>query len=101
MNDVQLIGGEFLDPASLPKNKRYLYHYFSTEPQKQFVRYYLAFHRVDFFVAHTGYSASQSWLKKLASRLDRLEANLAAARVAGDFELVAQIESGKYPLPGI
>jgi hypothetical protein len=98
MNDELLISGKFLEEDVLPKNRRWLYRYFDTDVQKQFVRYYLTFGRVDRFTDHTGHHISDRWTRKLVERVKRLESAHVQARADTDIEKVAQLESGQYPL---
>jgi hypothetical protein len=94
MRDLDLISGNFLE-GDVPKAQRYLTKYFKTIPQKAFVKYYLAFRSCERFTEHTGHVASIRWLRELADRLEKLEREWQAARLIGDFERLAVIESGK------
>lgn len=93
--DLALIGGEFLHKL-LPKNKQYLWQYFRTDIERQFVAYYLLFGSHIHFVDHTGFYCTERWLKKLRRRLARIESAYQAAQAAGDFEKVAEIQMGEY-----
>jgi hypothetical protein len=93
--DLVLLGGEFLNKL-LPKNKQYLYHYFRTDLERQFVTYYLLFKSHTHFVSHTGYECTYRWRKKLRRRLKRIEKAHDDAVATGDFEKVAIIQMGDF-----
>ena len=95
--EAAFIGGKFLED-SLEKNQRYLYKYFSTKVQKQFVRYYLVFRNIDHFTDHTGMRCKKQWLDKLVERFETLESTRKKAQDSGDFELLGQIDAGDFPL---
>jgi hypothetical protein len=87
--------GEFFT-YDLPSEKAYLYRYFTSDVQRQFVRYYLLFGEFDHFVDHTGHYCSRRWLERLCVRLKKLEEAKQAAKKAFDLSLLAQIEAGEY-----
>ena len=93
--DLDLISGEFMD-CLLPKNKQYLFHYFTTEVQQAFVRYYITFGEYRNFVQHSGILCRRRWIFQMLRRYRQLEALLQNSRKNMDFKMVAQIESGKY-----
>lgn len=97
MKDLQLISGVFFD-LDIPKSKQYLFKYFHTEIQQQFVRYYLVFGGIEHFVAHTGLFCKPLWLKLLLTKLILLEQRLKEAKDSMDFTTVALIESGKFKM---
>lgn len=95
--EAEFIGGKFFED-NLEKNQRYLYRYFSTPIQKQFVRYYLMFRRVDTFVDHTGFQCTKRWLENLGARIEKLEVIRKQAQSEANIELLAQIDAGDYKL---
>lgn len=95
--DLELIAGSFFD-LDLPKSRRYLFKYFDTDIQQQFVRYYHVFGSIEYFVSHTGIYCQQRWLRQLVVRFNKLETTLKKSRQEMDFATVAEIESGKYKL---
>jgi hypothetical protein len=95
--DLEFIAGDFFE-VEIPKSKQYLWKYFTTDIQRQFVRYYLTFGSTERFVAHTGCFCRKRWLQLLVAKFKRLEATLKQAKESFDFETVAAIESGKYEL---
>lgn len=95
--ELEFISGRIFD-LELPKNKQYLWKYFKTTLQKQFVKYYLTYRTYKKFTEHTGYYCSNRWIRRLIKNLDRLEQLHAEAKEAalqGDFEKLATVESGK------
>lgn len=93
--DLLLVGGEFLD-GLLPKERQWLWKYFDTDIERQFVAYYETFGSYTHFTAHTGFYCTKRWLKKLKQRYNVLNAAHQQARTLGDFELTAEIEMGEY-----
>lgn len=96
--DSKLVSGTFAE-GYLPKDKRFLGRYLTTRAQRAFLCYYLAFRQYEHFTDHTGHSVTMRWGKELATRIEKLEFGLSQARSSGDFELVAQIETGKWEIP--
>ena len=92
--DLELISGNFFD-LDLPKSKRYLFKYFKTDIQRQFVRYYHIFGSKKHFVNHTGWHCKKRWLELLVVRFNFLEKTLKKAREEMDFNMITLIESGK------
>jgi len=95
--DLELISGDFLE-LDLPKSKRYLYKYFTTAIQRQFVQYYYVFGSIEHFAAHTGLRSKKRWLQILVVRYNKLESTLKKAREEMDFDVITLIESGKYDI---
>lgn len=93
--DLELISGNFFD-CEIPKSKKYLFKYFRTNIQRQFVRYYYVFNSIKYFANHTGLHCKKRWLQLLIVRHNYLESLLKKARKEMDFETVTLIESGKY-----
>ena len=93
--DFLFISGDFFDQP-VHREKEYLFRYFNTRIQRQFVRYYLAFRSIRNFTDHTGIRVLPLWLRKLRKKLQSLEAAHAKAKAAFDTETVAKIERGEY-----
>ena len=93
--ELAFISGQFFDYV-LPKDKMYLYKYFTSDSDRQFVRYFLLFKEVSNFVDRTGFYISKPWLRRLKSKFTALENAYEVARKTGDFELIGQIELGNY-----
>lgn len=93
--ETAFIGGLFIN-CDIPKEKQYLLKYFTSDIQRQFIRYMLQFGNAVRFVDHTGYYCSERWLKMLKARMRKLETIYDQAKKDFDFETVAEIEMGKY-----
>ena len=96
-NDLKLISGEFFD-LDLPKEKQYLFKYFPTEIQKQFLRYYYVFGEIDGFMDHTGWFCTKRWLRELTARYNKLVSVFDTAKQNADFTTIAEIQSGKFKI---
>jgi hypothetical protein len=94
-SDLDFISGDFFD-IEMPRSKKYLFKYFRTNIQKQFVRYYHVFNSARRFPEHTGWHCEKRWLQLLVVRLNLLERTLKKARAEMDFNTVTLIESGKF-----
>lgn len=80
----------------VPKDKRYLLHYFSTPVQEAFLRYYLIFGNYDCFVEHTGHYCQVRWLKLLEEKYHHFESLRAKARAEMDLTLLSRLEHGQF-----
>lgn len=80
----------------IPKNKKYLLKYFSTDLQEAFLKYLLVFGDYDNFVEHTGLACQLRWMKTLKDKFDNLEAAHAQAKKDMDMTKLAEIERGKF-----
>lgn len=96
-NDLNLISGDFLE-LDLPKEKQYLFKYFDTDIQVQFVRYYYVFGNVDRFVEHTGFFCVKRYLRELIEKYNKLVEIYDKAKESADLEIVAQIQMGKFKI---
>jgi len=100
LRDLELISGRFFD-YELPKEKRYLLHYFKTDLQRAFLRYYLIFGNWKCFKDHTGLSCSPRLLDRFERRYYRItEAHRQAKGVLTEeaMETLHLIETGQYRL---
>lgn len=98
MHDLEFISGSFLD-LEIPKEKRYLLKYFTTDLQIAFLRYYLVFGMIENFVDHTGYYCHERVVYKLKDKYHRIvEAHDAAKSnfTEEGLEKLQDIESGNY-----
>jgi hypothetical protein len=94
-DELNFISGKYFY-CNLPKEKLYLYKYFRTDVQRQFLRYYITFGNTRLFRKHTGYKTTERWLRMLKNKLIFLEEEREEARREFDLEKVAEIESGEY-----
>lgn len=92
---MKFLSGRYFD-SDLPKEKRYLLHYFDTELQAAFLRYYFEFGDLDNFTDHTGNLVTKKWLDKLYAKLEILEKARSEAKRDMDLTRLAEIESGKF-----
>ena len=97
VNDLKLISGEFFD-FDLPKEKQYLFKYFPTEIQQQFLRYYYIFGDTEQFMDHTGWFCTKRWLNKLVAKYNKIVAAHDAAKEKADFTTLAEIQNGKFKI---
>lgn len=93
--DLWFISGDFFD-HQLPREKEYLFRYFDTKLQRQFVRYTLLFGSARNFTSHTGLRVQPIWLRKLRRKLGRLVEAHSVAKKGFDTETLAKIEQGKF-----
>ena len=93
--DLHLIAGNFFN-LELPKDQQYLFKYFKTDIQKQFVCYYMTFQSIDNFTEHTGYVATRRWLRNLRGKLRKILESHKEAKEEMNFSTLTKIESGKY-----
>lgn len=96
MNDLKLIGKSFED-YELPVEKKYLLHYFKTDIENMFLKYYCCFENVnvEYFINHTGFFCKSGWLNILKKRFETIEKFHKKAKLDFDFDLLEKIELGK------
>ena len=97
MNDLKLLSGTFFD-LELPKERLYLFKYFDTEIQLQFLRYYYTFGSCERFMEHKGLFCTKRWLRDLKNKYDKLILVYDEAKKNMDFTLLAEIQSGKFKI---
>lgn len=95
MRDYDFLSGDFFE-IDIPKDKQYLLKYFKTERHVAFLRYYFVFGDWSCFKAHTGYHASNRFLRIQETRLHSLMNAYKQAKKSLNFDLLWLIESGKY-----
>ncbi len=96
-DDLNFLSKKFIY-TPIPKDKNYLFKYFKTDIQKQFLKYYFIFGTYKNFMDHTGYFCQTRWLIALCSKLEALEAARILAKKNFDFEMLVKIESGQMIL---
>jgi hypothetical protein len=72
--------------------------YFKSGACADFLKYFSVFRTISHFSEHVGRPCSLRWANRMKSRFVRLEAARAKARADLDFELLADIETGKFKL---
>lgn len=95
--DLEFISGDYFEIA-IPKDKAYLNRYFTTDIQRQFLRYMLVFGHPRHFCEHTGYVCARRNLQILHRRMKELESAHLRAKEAMDFDVLECIEKGMYKL---
>jgi hypothetical protein len=71
MKDAVFLAGLFFE-YEIPKDRLFLFKYFRTPLEQQFVKYYLCFGEIENFVDHTGYFCQKRWVRLLKKRMDKL-----------------------------
>jgi hypothetical protein len=94
MTDLQFLSGEFLD-YEVPKDKRWLFKYFKTTIQKQFLAFYIEFEDIYMFKQYTGIVVSKRALERLVIKYDILIKLKDQSKSEFELEKLWKIESGK------
>lgn len=88
-----------IEEFELPNEKRYLLKYFRSSIERQFLKYFFLFgENFDQFTNYTGVRCQQRWCKILIKRIKELEEIKKKSKKEFDFEKLAEVETGKYPL---
>jgi hypothetical protein len=95
MKESQFLAGNFFD-FEISKERSFLFKYFRSPLEKQFVRYYLCFGETEYFTEHTGHFCQKRWLKILKQRFDKIIAFHNQCRENMELELLEKIEKGRY-----
>jgi len=95
MKESQFLAGNFFD-FEISKERNFLFKYFRSPLERQFVRYYLCFGEIEYFTEHTGHFCQKRWLKILKQRFDKIIAFHNQCRENMELELLEKIEKGKY-----
>lgn len=95
MKESQFLAGNFFD-FEISKERNFLFKYFRSPLEKQFVRYYLCFGEIEYFTEHTGHFCQKRWLKILKQRFDKIIAFHNQCRENMELELLEKIEKGRY-----
>jgi hypothetical protein len=88
---------DFLD-APVPAPQHWMTRYFKSGLNYEFLRYFLLFRCDVHFSEHVGKPCSKRWTKRMKSKLLKLESAYLKARSDMDFDLLADIEMGKFKL---
>jgi hypothetical protein len=97
MKESQFLAGKFFD-FEISKERNFLFKYFRSPLEMQFVRYYLCFGEIEYFTEHTGHFCQKRWLKILKQRFDKIIAFHNQCRENMELELLEKIEKGRYKL---
>lgn len=92
--DLAFMSEQFVS-YELPKEKKYLLKYFTSDIQIAFLKYYFAFDDIVHFTDHTGHYCQLRWLRLLLKKLRKIEAAHRKAKDEIDLETLVKIEAGK------
>ena len=92
-SELDFISGKFFD-IEMPRDWKYLNHYFLQKVQRQFLRYYYVFGNVSHFADHTGHVVTKRWLRLLELRFKDITSKHKQAKESFNLEKLAEIESG-------
>lgn len=95
MKETQFLAGVFFD-FEVPKEKNFIFKYFRSPLEQQFVRYYLCFGEIEFFTEHTGHFCQKRWLKILKNRFDEINSLHDKYKADMELELLGKLEKGEY-----
>jgi len=98
--DFLFIAGDF-ESFQIPKEKKYLLKYFTTNIQISFLRYVFLFGNFKNFVDHTGIYCQERYLKIMWNALQKLQEAHAKAKKDMDFEFLVKIENGKFSISSL
>jgi hypothetical protein len=92
--EAKFLAGEFFD-LPLPREKAFIFRYFRSPLERQFVRYYICFGQIDNFIHHTGFFCQRRWLRILRNRYEKLVKLHEKYKTEGNLEKLNQLEKGK------
>ncbi len=92
--ELEFLSGNFFS-CDLPESKRYLFKYFRTAIQKQFLRYFFVFGDSELFMQHSGFHCDDSYLEKMRKKYLKIERIYDEAFKKMDMMKLGQIKSGK------
>jgi hypothetical protein len=92
--EAKFLAGVFFD-IELPREKLFVFRYFRSPLERQFVRYYYCFGEIDNFVDHTGFACQKRWLLILKKRFDKLVEKHGEYRKEAMLDQLKEIEKGK------
>jgi hypothetical protein len=98
MKELDFLAGKFFT-YELPKERVFLFHYFKSPIEEQFLRYHFCFDGdLEYFKDHTGIHCQERWLKILTKRLKQLIEVRDWAKKSFDLGKLARIETGDFNL---
>ena len=95
MKEAKFLAGVFFD-FDIPREKKFLFKYFRSELEKQFVKYYLCFGEVECFSEHTGYLCQKRWIGILKKRFDKIITVYNNYKTNFKLTELKELENGKY-----
>jgi len=103
--DLLFISGSFFYDDFVPREKRWLFRYFSTPHQRTFLAYYLGFSEVwkhnpyrfyQNFIDHTGVYCTKRVIQKWIKKLRTIEGLVDTSLSKMDLTLLEIVKSGRY-----
>lgn len=101
--DLLFLSGCFFD-FEVPKDCRYLLHYFATDIRLAFLRYYMVFRETRNFTDHTGVACSRRFVKRMRREYERLTTAYGSAKASlseDGLHTLQLLERGKLALTKI
>lgn len=97
IHDLIFIGEQW-EFFEVPKDKKWMFKYFDTPIQEDYLKYYLLFGNAKNFNNHTGVRCRKHWLAKIEKKRAFLENLHKEAKKSKDMSALAFIESGQYKI---
>lgn len=95
MKDALFLAGVFFD-YYIPREKQFLFKYFTSPLEQQFVKYYLCFGDIDNFVDHTGFFCQKRWLRILKKRIEKIIGVHETYKKNSELDKLRELEDGRY-----
>lgn len=95
MKEAIFLAGLFFE-FDVPREKQFLFKYFRSSLEHQFVKYYLCFGEIDNFVDHTGCFCQKRWLKVLKKRIEKITNVYENFKSNFELDKLREIENGHY-----
>ncbi len=95
MKDAMFLAGAFFN-YYVPREKQFLFRYFRSPLEQQFVKYYLCFGDIDNFVDHTGFFCQKRWLRILKKRIDKIISVYETYKNNSELDKLRELENGRY-----
>jgi len=93
--ELKFLAGDYFE-YEIPSEKSYLPLYFTSEVQQHFLKYFLRFKEIDFFLVRTGQLCSVRHIKRMRETFLKLEEAVQDAKKAFDLDALETINSGKW-----
>lgn len=97
MKEAVFLAGLFFE-YEIPRDKMFLFKYFRTPLEQQFVKYYMCFDEIENFVDHTGYFCQKRWVRLLKKRMDKILAMHETYKNNFELDKLRELEEGKLKL---
>lgn len=95
MKEAIFLAGLFFD-FDVPREKLFLFKYFRSPLERQFVKYYLCFGEIENFVDHTGFFCQKRWVRLLKKRMDKILSTREDFKNNFQLDKLKEIEKGRY-----